>query len=151
MRTLYPSQVGVIDLARWSDLQLLASSRRCMIATIVGPGVQPIALISLACHNDDGPCWLLPLNLYILGFLLGMAQYKIFNTLAPGQRTTRSTDSVSQPPPTGFGGCGFVIFSFSYIFLSILQKYMVRNFFCKTIHLALWGTATGTYRRAPLR
>jgi hypothetical protein len=69
MRTLYPSQVGVIDLARWSDLQLLASSRRCMIATIVGPGVQPIALISLACHNDDGPCWLLPLNLYILGFL----------------------------------------------------------------------------------
>jgi hypothetical protein len=100
-----------------------------MIATIVGPGVQPIALISLACHNDDGPCWLLPLNLYILGFLLGMAQYKIFNTLAPGQRTTRSTDSVSQPPPTGFGGCGFVIFSFSYIFLSILQKYMVRNFF----------------------
>jgi hypothetical protein len=42
------------------------------------------------------------------------------------------------------------IFSFFYIFsASILQKYMVRKKICKTIHLASWGTAAVTYRRAP--
>jgi hypothetical protein len=39
-----------------------------------------------------------------------------------------------------------------YIFLStFLQKYMVRFFFCKIIHLLPWGTAAGTYPRAPRR
>jgi hypothetical protein len=43
-------------------------------------------------------------------------------------------------------------FFFFYIFLSsFLQKYMVRKKICKIIHLAPWGTAAGTYRRAPLR
>jgi hypothetical protein len=40
---------------------------------------------------------------------------------------------------------------FTFFFPLFLQKYMVRKKFCKTIHLAPWVTAAGTYRRAPRR
>jgi hypothetical protein len=50
------------------------------------------------------------------------------------------------------GGAGkkgiFLVLQF---FTSILQIYMVCKKVCKTIHLAPWGTAAGTYRRAPWR
>jgi hypothetical protein len=31
-----------------------------------------------------------------------------------------------------------------YFFITILQKYMIRHKFCKTIHLPPWPTASGT-------
>jgi hypothetical protein len=42
----------------------------------------------------------------------------------------------------------FFFFHFSFLFFA---KIYGPKKICKTIHLAPWGTAAGTYRRAPLR
>jgi hypothetical protein len=42
-------------------------------------------------------------------------------------------------------------FSFLYFFSLNFVKIYGLNFFCRTIHLAPWGTALGTYHRAPRR
>jgi hypothetical protein len=68
---------------------------------------------------------------------------------ARAARRARSTRARTLGPLLPRGVCCVNFFSFFTFPPSILQKYMVRKKLCKTIHLASWGMAAGSYRRAP--
>jgi hypothetical protein len=74
----------------------------------------------------------------------------IFN-IFQGAKARLLIAAITFPTPTTKHATIVRIFSFLHFFTSILQKYMTRKKNCKTIHLAPWGTAAGTYRRAPRR